>query len=621
MNAPVAPVPAVNALISIQPITTAIPNAGTNLPPQLIGLPPGTNVQGFVINRDTKSNPILRTSFGDVLVESDVFIRTGSDVVFRIDATQAGRARIISIDGLVPEDYVAQAGQTLVEDTIELPSVSTPQATTQPGQPQPPASATLEALVLKPLLTSANPQPNAQANTLTPTLSLLPQLQALETGQPLKITVLSAALPPPPVSLASLGEPAPNLQNLVANQFTLLNSAPQETIVPVQTAATSTAPQPAGLPASPAASFPSLPNIPSQAAALYEPSPTRPAATASNAPLLAQEVSQPHSAPAPTAPYTSPYTNAAPASVPQPTATLTNAATITVNATVIGHEGDGATVLQTPFATVKLYTPQPLPYGTELKLAVAVEKPLMPVPLPLAPESAAGMTASITQDWQGLGDALAQLQTTQPQAWASLAQAMPTADHRLASALLFFIAGVKGDSKQFLPPRALEALEAITPGIVARMGENMMELRQLITPQPNTNWTSVMLPIYYSGELQPAHLYLRHEEEPEEKSGGKSGGSGQRFLVEVDLSQLGSMQFDGFVRGETRDKQLDLVVRGARALPPEVTQGIRATFDNALNVTGLKGQVVFQTGVQHFVRPLAEKSGPGPATQANTILA
>jgi hypothetical protein len=129
MTIPIQPPAPVNTVITIQPVATAIPNRdsapGAN---PLATLPAGTTVEGFVVNRDAQNNPILRTPLGDLRITSDVFLKTGSEVVFRVDTSQASLARIVTVDGLSPQEYSAQSSRGLTQDTISSSALAPPNA-------------------------------------------------------------------------------------------------------------------------------------------------------------------------------------------------------------------------------------------------------------------------------------------------------------------------------------------------------------------------------------------------------------------------------------------------------------------------------------------------------------
>jgi len=285
---------------------------------------------------------------------------------------------------------------------------------------------------------------------------------------------------------------------------------------------------------------------------------------------------------------------------------------------VIGHEGDGANILQTKFATLKLYTPQPLPTGTTLLIHAS---PAETQPAPLLTPLTSGMQTitDLTQDWQHVGEAVNSLQATNPALAADVLQQMPMIGPKLANGLLLFMAAIKGgDTAHWLGPRLMERLKQSAPDLLIRFESEITQMQQLFINSPLNQWSGLVLPMLFGNEMQQARFYLRKEEE---KKNGEDSTRNQRFIIEVDMSQIGDLQFDGFIRSHDRNKSFDLVIRSSKPLNNEVSQGIRDIFDNAVQVTGLKGQLAFQQGSQHFVRPLADQQPPRAGESPNTILA
>ena len=71
---------------------------------------------------------------------------------------------------------------------------------------------------------------------------------------------------------------------------------------------------------------------------------------------------------------------------------------------------------------------------------------------------------------------------------------------------------------------------------------------------------------------------------------------------------MGRFQLDGLVhQGE---KRMDLIVRTENRLPGGVEDGIRNIFQNAAEVTGLKGGIVFQAAPANFVE-ISDGGTPG----------
>ncbi|MDX2094702.1 MAG: hypothetical protein SFW64_02005 [Alphaproteobacteria bacterium] len=595
----------VNAVISIQPVTTSLP---TN---PLLTLPPGTVVEGFVVNRDAQNNPILRTSLGDVRITSDVFLKTGSEVVFRVDTSQASRARIVTVDGLSLQNYSAQSSHGLTHDTISastlrpLTAATPTQAGTSGGPAAPPP--VLEAIILQPLLRTHPPSLLASALSFTQSSPppLLAQLAQLRAGTPLQLSLLDLKLPPLPVALASLPESRaldPLLPPRPATTATATVSPSAIAGAQVETASTTARAPQAAVPPPPLSG-------PSNAAAPTSPATATPsplsatiAASASPPPAVASTIAPPPHGPSPIAAPATP-------ALTQPTAANH------IVANVIGHDADGANILHTAFASLKIYTPQPLPTGTSLLLrADTIPTVAGQAPLPLTPPAPATTTPS------ALGELVQWLNSNQPDAARELLARLPTPGQTLASTLLGYIAAAKsGTPEGLIGKRIQRLLESNAPEMLSRLHQQFEQLQATLLPSTPAQWSVLPLPLFFGQEIIPAQLYLS-KDAPEDSPADNRPGRGQRFILDVSLSQLGPLQLDGFIRTQERSKSFDLMVRSHAALPDEVSNGIRTIFSDSMAATGLRGQVIFQPGSQHFVRPQVE-TPRFSAEGGNTILA
>ena len=631
MTIPIQSPAPVNTVITIQPVATTIPNRESATGPNpLANLPSGTTVEGFVVNRDAQNNPILRTPLGDLRITSDVFLKTGSDVVFRVDATQTSLARIVTVDGLSPQEYSAQSSRGLTQDTISSNALQPPSANAlaqaAKGAVANANLAVLNAIVLQPTAQLPSQPPSLLAAALSAAqsgpASILSQLSQLRTGAALKLTVLDLKLPPLPVALSSLPESGalsqllgpratnPNAQDAVSVAGSNLPDNAElktATTIPNQT-----------LPEDPAEATPPLTASNATSRALPQ-SPPASLATLAQPPLTTQQplvnsalATSPKS-PAPQA--SGPFSAPATPELARPTAANQ------IVASVIGHDADGANILHTPFASLKIYTPQPLPTGTSLLLRADVAS-IEGTSLAALPDALA-TTAPLPSSASTLGslkETLQWLQTNHPDVARSTQAQLPNVTQQLASGLLSYIAGVKtGDTSEIIGKRALRLLEINAPDILARLKANLDQLQGNFLESRLPQWSALPLPLLFGGELHMAQLYIG-KDAPEAEKSGSDKARGQRFILEVAMSELGPLQFDGFVRALDKTKSFDLMVRSNAALPPEVDTGIRTIFTNSMEITGMRGQVIFQHGPQHFIRPEAGMERI-LGNEGNTILA
>ena len=684
MAAPI--VPPVNSTITIQPLATTAASQQGSTPQALQGLAAGTLIEGFVVNRDAQQNPILRTSLGDILIKSEIFLKTGSDVVVRVDPTQPSLARIITIDGLTPADYALKAQAVLpVEDTILTSALlPRPSAAAAAGEAAVPASVVrVEGLLVTAPKQIAELLPAALQSRWNQIANLIPP----ET--PLTVTITAAIYPPAPAAPVA----QTNSQPLIPQPFAQALPSP----VPA-------APIAPGTQAPPAVSnMPVIPSVPILSAPPAAPAPAAttpglavPSVAPAPLPASLAETSQLPSAPAlPTGTTTTPATTppatllpgilsanqyTAPAmpatpqhlasAYPQPFAPVSTGATATevlpwlreeatrliavqeaqgkippaimpsasysaataapsapaphlftnLKAEVIGHEPGSGNFVQTALGTLYIKTAQALPVGTELTLTLTPQTPAtLPAPLaPLLPESLSDFT-SLATDWRSLKNVFTTLSTLDPALAAALAERiLPKPHAKLTNEMLFFLAAVKkGDVGEWLGRRARDLLAERAPETLDKFAREFLQLQQAMTEPKTQGWTGLVIPFLTQGQLQQIRLYLRQDE----ASGGKRGASdGQRFIIDLDLSSLGDLQLDGFIKKREMKKEFDLIIRSARHLPADITQGIRQIFETSLSTTGMQGYVSFQEGREHFLAPLSEARG-GEAGAAGSIFA
>lgn len=647
MTVPIIPASPVNPVITIQPVTTIPTRDDGAAANPLASLASGTLVEGFVVNRDALSNPILRTPLGDLRITSDVFLKTGSEVVFRVDTSQSSLARIVTVDGLTPQDYSLQSARGLTRDTITPSGLQTLGATTSAAVAGAPltnsaasAKAVLQAIVLQvqgETETAAPPPPSLAARAFSfaqsAPLPIVSQLASLRSGSPVRLTLVDVKLPPTPIALANL----PTSSNLGA-----LLSPPTSSPTAGATPASS---NPTPLPANLAAQPGGQPNASLAAAALPGQAVATPIANAAisqpapgnykSAPVVtqqAQSASIAVSAPPPTIaqPAATTLPNvvsrpvAPPASAPASSPPLQPTGPHQLVASVIGHDADGANIVHTAVATLKIYTPQPLPTGTDLLVQVApptAEDGATITPLPASSAIAGYAPATpLSQQLGVFAQLLSWLNANQPDVAQTANAHLPTLGPQLTNGLLHFLIGVRsGDVSEIIGKRALQLLELSNPDILARVRQQVEQLQAGFLATPTNAWSLLPIPLFVAGELQTMKFFI-HQDPPEEGAASATGGRGQRFILEIETSQLGALQFDGFVRSVERSKSFDLMVRSSISLPDEVTQGIRDVFTHSLATAQLKGQILFQAGSQHFVKPVAPAT-PFSGSGSNTILA
>ena len=614
-------------------------------------LPAGTVLQGFIINRDASGNPIVRTDKGDIPFATNFFLKIGSEVVVRITGPVGNTvANLLSVDGQPPE--IAQNISAFAQEpeVILSPNLTqaAPAAATVPGTPaSPPATVTISGTVVS--------QPPA---TTTPTATPAPPLS---NGTQLILKIVSLTPPAAPVPTAAPATPPtqPELQTTAAQTSSAFYAtyaraaATTPTAIPtaVPTATISAATPTAPTPQTPVTTTVLQPSVP-QATPLPTTAPTPqtttviapPAATAEPAaPALPQQAAAtPEQSPTIPTPPTPQTATAAPASPPAAPTTITAAPipvtttatpppaqTIqpgnTITATVISSEPSGELLVQSPAGVVRLQAGTPIPVGSRIALEIVQATP--PSPQTVASTSFTNTQPAplteLAQQWSSIQqiftllagrptatglDSPAPFNDT-PSTYTATAHATPanTPAPSISTALLTFLSALrKNDFDNWLGADNIRLLQSQGhDDLLKKAQAEFSQLgRQLTQSQPG-HWQPLFFPVAVDGNIQQLRLFIKRDRKQSNTQDTKKQED-TRFVIEVDLTQLGELQMDGFVRTQDKELQFDMVIRSLSGLPRDVQEDIAQIYNNMGAITGYKGSLTFQNVKEFPVNPMQD---------------
>lgn len=534
----------------------------TQTPSVLASLPPGTLLRGYVLTRDAKGNPVLRTGSGDFLIESKFFLKIGSDVVARIEATgRQFRASILSVDGLNPKeaenipahgtdaDVIVRTGESRTAPSAEEAARAAP----RPGAPP---SAVLTGTLVRPAEAQASPLPAGTQMTfrLINAVPTAAQQVTAASGLP------GLVVPATPVTKPSSAPLFPGSPDA------------GEGDAPVD-----------ALPLRPSASF-------TQQYGAY----TR---LAAHAPVEA------------------------PPAVPGRTSAAVPGSGLP-SGLVQGEVLTGGTLLQTPLGTVRLDQASAFPPGTRLGLEVLN---VTTAQSPRTPEIPAAVVQQLSQRWEALSQIVSVLtQMDTEEAAHFIKTALPTTGafgeavwhtlhptaQNLNAGLFFFLAALNGGTfRGWLGERAARKLEEQGHGALIKQAEGDFAVLRALHADVPQQWQALFLPVLTDGELRMLRFYTKRERREQGRNRPAQGDT--RFIIETELTQLGPLQLDGLVRKNDGATQFDLIIRSHIPFSGEAQRDIQAIYTTIGEATGYRGMVLFQE-VQDFpVRPLDEiLSGP-----------
>lgn len=590
----------------------------------------GSLISGFIINRDQGGNPILRTEAGDITFSSKFFLKIGAEVTIKIEAGGANgqQARILTVDGKTPEvatqiSSFSEDGEVFAKQNYKAPnplsalnaSVSSSSASAPKNEPGVIVYGTL--LKANPA-TATTPQNAAGATVAIKILSVeTPKTQNTTTNQSATTSPTATPNTPAAYSAYNAASNTTNLQNTAP--ITIQTPAPQTT---QQTVTVQSSQQPR----------PTTPNTPTQPATTNTPttpSTSTPQNITTNAPTstpaLTAQISQ-----------TATVTQANQVSVQNvvpaaPTTTQTpQQATQSVNssintATVIAKEANGEAILQTSAGLVRVQPETELAVGSKVTYRLVQ---ITPPPLSNNARSVATgalqtqQPAPFTQlgtQWHSLHqllDAIKELdaKTLQPTpinipgviTSPNVQSAFTPKD--AATGLFLFMTLLKGSNvKEWLGNDKVDKLR--NNGYSKLVNTVESELRTIgaqFTESKPGQWQPLFFPMLVDGELEQLRLFVKKDKQDENSNSGQDSEEDTRFIIELDLSKLGEIQMDGFIKKQPENLQFDLMIRSHINLDDVTRQTLRSLFNKNAEISGFNGSLNFQTIKQFHFSPFSE---------------
>jgi hypothetical protein len=166
--------------------------------------------------------------------------------------------------------------------------------------------------------------------------------------------------------------------------------------------------------------------------------------------------------------------------------------------------------------------------------------------------------------------------------------------------------GLFGDS-------ALRVIDKERPGLLARLGSDFQTMSRLADEPQQGDWRLALIPLWTGEKLEQLRFFWRG-------GGGEEGGEEDeetRFVLDVDLSNVGHLQIDGLVKAKRR--HLDLIIRTDQPLPAEMRTDIGQLFEDARETLGLGGQVAFQAAPANFIATPGASPGTSPGGPAASL--
>lgn len=225
--------------------------------------------------------------------------------------------------------------------------------------------------------------------------------------------------------------------------------------------------------------------------------------------------------------------------------------------------------------------------------AAPIAAPVMPLSTYLTPGQWPMM--------QELHQSLAQIQPATAQILSAMTPS-PSSPAQMMPAALFFLAAARGgDITGWLGDKAMDILRGNSrSNLLSRLtGENGL-LSRLGAEPASQDWRAMALPFFADQEMQKIALYYRQESGGEDTPEHK--GKQMRFVFDLNLSNMGSVQLDGLFH----PGRLDVILRTqqpfSQAMQMEMRQLYARGLKSASDTAPITGELTFQNQPDQWVK-------------------
>ena len=210
---------------------------------------------------------------------------------------------------------------------------------------------------------------------------------------------------------------------------------------------------------------------------------------------------------------------------------------------------------------------------------------------------------TLGEDWSALRELSKHTATAVPTtAQAFVEGKVPAANARAAAQIMFFLSVLRsGDVTGWLGADMLRSLERSNQrGLVERLRDDFRQLRRLGDESSGNDWRLLLFPFAHGDRIEPIHMFVRGQRRDQ-----ADGDQDVRFVVDLKMSALGALQFDGLLHHQT----FDLMVRSHADLGETHRKEISRIFSAGLESISYRGQVAFQTVKEFPVSPFSDLLG------------
>lgn len=160
-----------------------------------------------------------------------------------------------------------------------------------------------------------------------------------------------------------------------------------------------------------------------------------------------------------------------------------------------------------------------------------------------------------------------------------------------SAAILFFFVVRNGDIGSWLGEKTIDILRrAGKSDLITRLSQEISGLSRISLEPISQEWKAHSFPMMWDNTIYKLSVFSKRDQTREQDS---SQQNGIRFLINLNLSNMGKMQLDALLR--KNQLRLDLILRSEYAFSSAMQSEMREVYSDGLKETSLTGELSFQS--------------------------
>ena len=160
----------------------------------------------------------------------------------------------------------------------------------------------------------------------------------------------------------------------------------------------------------------------------------------------------------------------------------------------------------------------------------------------------------------------------------------------LTASLAYFISAVRAGKAANWTGTLFNGQDFSNRGRFSEQLQDDFSFMQKASEPSDTGWRGFFLPLLDENHLSIIQFFLRNENNRKHQAKIKKDNDAVQFLLEVNLTTIGTMQIEGRIK----NKELDLIIRTRKFLKGPLKQGIERVFVKTLSTSELVGKLTFR---------------------------